>query len=68
MVLGFKKRFVISPHLLTKGWGGAAIYQDSITYFFGNACCSDIFIGYTVDAGTKLTYAEKMRVPPPPPG
>ena len=57
--------FVISPHLLTKGWGRAAIYQDSITYLFGNACCSGIFIGYTVDAGSKLTYAEKMRVHPP---
>ena len=34
--------------------------------FFGALEIPDIFLGYTVDAGSEPTYAEKIRVPPPP--
>ena len=33
-------------------------------YFFGVLQISDIFLGWTVDAGSEPTYAEKIRVPP----
>ena len=35
--------------------------------FFGGLEIPDIFWGRTVDAGSEPTYAEKIRVPPPPP-
>ena len=35
--------------------------------FLGVLQISDIFFGWTVDAGSEPTYAEKTRVPPPPP-
>ena len=36
-------------------------------YFFGVLEIPDIYWGWTVDAGFEPTYAEKNRVPPPPP-
>ena len=38
-----------------------------IKMFFGVLKIPDIFWGWTVDAGSEPTYAEKIRVPPPPP-
>ena len=60
---------VISPHLLTKGWGGAAIYQDSITYLLWNACCSDIWYFYWVHnrCWVQANICRKDESTPPPP-
>ena len=39
----------------------------TISNTFGVLDIPDIFWGWTVDAWSESTYAEKMRVPPPPP-
>ena len=39
-----------------------------ISNIFGVLEILDISLGWTVDAGPKPTYEEKMRVPPPPLG
>ena len=37
---------------------------QNFKYFFGVFEIPDIFWGWTVDAGSEPTYAEKIRVPP----
>ena len=36
-------------------------------YFFGVLEIPDIFLGWTVDAGSEPKYAEKLEYPAPPP-